>query len=132
MVIITKYFLYERFLKNSAQATLLLLPHKGPHFQTQIQAVSVLYSLCFSVISFSSFTFPGALYRIFLLFLPWLPCHFYFVVIEQQQRHLYEYFYLCYLFVSTFLFFYYIILYQKTINIFFLIYIEFFVSCTEI
>ena len=24
-------------------------------------------------------------YRIFLLFLPWLPCHFYLVVIEKQQ-----------------------------------------------
>ena len=31
----------------------------------------------------SSFTFPGAPYRIFLLCLPWLPSHFY--LIEQQQ-----------------------------------------------
>ena len=31
--------------------------------------------------SFSSFTSPGELYRNFLLFLPWLPCHFYLVVI---------------------------------------------------
>ena len=30
--------------------------------------------------------FPGAPNRIFLLFLPWLPCHFYLVVIEQQQQ----------------------------------------------
>ena len=35
-------------------------------------------------ISFSCFTFPGAPYRIFLLFHPWLPCHFY-LVIEQQH-----------------------------------------------
>ena len=34
-----------------------------------------------SLISFSSFTFPGIPYRIFLR---WLPCHFYLVVIEQQ------------------------------------------------
>ena len=28
---------------------------------------------------------PGAPYRIFLLFLPFLPCHFYIGVIEQQH-----------------------------------------------
>jgi len=33
----------------------------------------------------SSITFPGTPYRIFLLFLPWLPCHFHFVVIKHQQ-----------------------------------------------
>jgi len=38
-----------------------------------------------SLISFLSFTFPGAPYRIFLLFLPWLPSHFNLVVIEQQH-----------------------------------------------
>ena len=38
-----------------------------------------------SLISFSSFSFLSTLYRISLLFLPWLPCHFYIVVIEQQQ-----------------------------------------------
>ena len=31
------------------------------------------------------FSFPSVPYRIFLLFLLWLPCHFYLVVIEQQQ-----------------------------------------------
>ena len=36
-------------------------------------------------ISFSCFTSPGAAYWIFLPFLPWLPCHFYLVVIAQQQ-----------------------------------------------
>ena len=41
--------------------------------------------LTFSYISSSSFTFPGAPYRIFLLFPPWLPCHLYPVVLEQQQ-----------------------------------------------
>ena len=50
-----------------------------------IQAVPVLSSLYPSLISFSYFTFPGVPYRIFLLFLPWLPCHFYLVVIEQQH-----------------------------------------------
>ena len=57
----------------------------SPHLQTQLQAVPVLSSLYPSLISFSSFTFPGAPYRIFLLFLPWLPCQFYLVVIEQHQ-----------------------------------------------
>ena len=46
----------------------------SPHLQTQLQAVPVLSSLYISIISFSSFTFPGAPYRIFLQFLPWLPC----------------------------------------------------------
>ena len=49
----------------------------SPHLQTQLQAVSVLSSLYPSLISFSSFKFPGASCRIFLPFLPWLPCHFY-------------------------------------------------------
>ena len=43
------------------------------------------FSWPFSYISFSSFTSPGAPYRIFHLFLPRLPCHFYLVVIRQQQ-----------------------------------------------
>ena len=42
----------------------------------------------FSHISFLSFTFPGAPYWIFLLFIPWLSCHFYLIVIEQQQHNL--------------------------------------------
>ena len=60
---------------------------RSPHLQTQLHDGSRL-TFCwpFSYISFSSFTFPGASYRIFLLFLPWLPCHFYFVGIEQQQH----------------------------------------------
>ena len=33
-------------------------------------------------------SFSGACYQTFLLFLPWLPCHFYLVVIEQQLRYL--------------------------------------------
>ena len=33
----------------------------------------------------SSFTFPGTPYRIFLPYLPRFPCHFYLVVIEQNQ-----------------------------------------------
>ena len=44
------------------------------------------FLLTFSYIFFSSFTFPGTPYRIFLLFLPWFFCHFYLVVIEQQQQ----------------------------------------------
>ena len=54
--------------------------------QTQIQAVPVLSSLYPFRISFSSLTFTCAPYRIFLLFLPCLPCHFYLAVIEQQQH----------------------------------------------
>ena len=46
----------------------------------------VIFSVLFSSISFSSFTFTGAPYRIFLLFLPWLPSHFYPVIIEQKQH----------------------------------------------
>ena len=46
---------------------------------------SRLYLLC----SFLLFPFhprcTGAPYRIFLLFLLWRPCHFYLVVIDQQQ-----------------------------------------------
>ena len=41
-----------------------------------------------SLISFPSFTFPGTPYRIFLLFLPWLPCHFYLVVITTTTSSL--------------------------------------------
>ena len=63
----------------------LLFWTKSPHLQTQLQAVLVLSSLYASLISFSSFTFPGASYQIFLLFLPWLPCHFYLIVIEQNE-----------------------------------------------
>ena len=40
----------------------------------------LIFSVPFSYISFSSFTFPGAPYRIFLPFLPWLTCHFYLVI----------------------------------------------------
>ena len=35
------------------------------------------------VLAFSSFTFPGAPYRIYILF---LPCHSYLVAMEQQQQ----------------------------------------------
>ena len=58
---------------------------RSPHLQTELQAVPVLSSLYPSLISFASLTFPGAPYKILLLFIPWLPCHFYPVVIEQQQ-----------------------------------------------
>ena len=58
-----------------------------PHLQTQLQDSSRLtFSWPFYYISFSSFTFPGTPYRIFLLYLPSLPCHFYLVVIEQRQH----------------------------------------------
>ena len=43
------------------------------------------FSWSFSYISFSSFTFPGAPYWIFILFLPWLPSNFYLVVIEHTN-----------------------------------------------
>ena len=59
--------------------------HGSPHLQTQIQAVLVLFYLHSSLISFSSFNFADSPYRIALLFLPWLPCLFYLVVIEQQH-----------------------------------------------
>ena len=56
-------------------------PSQGSHHrQTQLQDGS---RLTFSYTSIPSFTFPGALYRIFLLF---LPCHVYLVDIEQQHR----------------------------------------------
>ena len=51
------------------------------------KTVSVFPSLDPSLIfPFHLAPFLGAPYRIFLLFLPWLPCHFYLVVIEQQQQ----------------------------------------------
>ena len=40
----------------------------------------------FSCISFASFTFPGVPNWIFLLFLPWLPCHSYLVIVEQKLQ----------------------------------------------
>ena len=43
-----------------------------------MQAVPVLASLYPSLISFLSFNFPSSFYRIFFLFLPWLPCYFLF------------------------------------------------------
>ena len=46
----------------------------------------IIFSVPFSYISFSSFTFPGALYRISVLFLPWLPCHFYLVAITKANK----------------------------------------------
>ena len=54
-----------------------LVHHLVMHHQTQIQVVLVLSSLCPFLISFSTFTFPGAPYRIFLLFLLRLPCYFF-------------------------------------------------------
>ena len=57
-----------------------------PHLQTQIQAVPVLSSQHPFLNWFSSFTFPGASYRIFFLFLPQFPCHFY-LVIEQLSKN---------------------------------------------
>ena len=55
------------------------------HLQTQLRNGSrPTFTWPFSYISFSSFTFIAATYRIFLLFLPWFLCHFYLVVIEQQ------------------------------------------------
>ena len=52
----------------------------SPHLQTQLQTVPILSPLYLSLILFSSLTFPGASYRIFLLFLLWLPCHFYLAI----------------------------------------------------
>ena len=46
-------------------------------------------SLPSSTFLIPSFSFSGAPYRFFLLFLPWLPCHYYIVVIKQQQFCLY-------------------------------------------
>ena len=46
---------------------------------------SVLSSLYPSLISFSSLTFPGSPYRIFLLLLLWLPRHFYIVVMTTTR-----------------------------------------------
>ena len=47
----------------------------------------LIFSIPFSYFLFI-FYLPVASYRIFLLFHPWLPCHFYLVVIEQQLRYL--------------------------------------------
>ena len=59
----------------------------SPRLQTQLQDGSrLIFSVSFPYIAFSSFTFPGAPYRIFLPFPPWLPGNFYLVVIEQQQQ----------------------------------------------
>ena len=52
----------------------------------QIQAIPILSPLYPSLISFSSFTFPGAPYRIFLPFLLWLPCYFYLIVVTEQLQ----------------------------------------------
>ena len=38
-------------------------------------------------VPFSCFLFIFYLPRFYLLFLPWLPCHFYLVVMEQHQQH---------------------------------------------
>ena len=43
----------------------------------------LIFSVPLYYISFSSSTFPGAPYQIFLRFLLWLPCHFYLVFIKQ-------------------------------------------------
>ena len=69
------------YLLNSNKKSNYIYIYESPHFQSQIQSVPVLSSLNSSLISFSYFIFSSAPYRIFLLFLPWLPCHFYFVVI---------------------------------------------------
>ena len=57
----------------------------SPHLNTQLHNGS---RLTISYISFSSFTFSSAPYRIFPLFLLWLPYHFYLVVIERQQEQM--------------------------------------------
>ena len=69
--------LYSRFKWG------LPLYRRQSHLQ---DAFRLTFSWPFSYISISSFTVPvGAAYRILLLFLPWLPCHFYLVVFKQQQ-----------------------------------------------
>ena len=56
-------------------------PTRVSYLQTQLQDGSRLTFSCpFSYVSFSSSTFSDAPYRIFLLFLTGLPCHFYCVV----------------------------------------------------
>ena len=69
------------YFRIGLRAILVRANHLTRVTSPQIQAVSVLSSLYPSLIFFSSFTFAGAPYRIFLLFLIWLPCHFYLIAI---------------------------------------------------
>ena len=62
-----------------------VFPQQHLTFKLNSKTVSVLSSLDPSFL-FSFFTFPSAPYQIFILFLHWLPCHFYFIVIEQKQQ----------------------------------------------
>jgi len=70
---------YKNIIKKSNPVT-------SPPNSTPRRFPSYQFSWPYSYIFFSSFTFPGARYWICLLFLPRLPCHFYLVVIEQQQH----------------------------------------------
>ena len=80
----------SRFAITYERLNLKMITSLGsPHFQTQLQAVPVLSSLYSSLISFSSFTFPSAPYRIFFLFLPLLPCHFILLSSQQQPSNIY-------------------------------------------
>ena len=74
-ILIIIYLRYMSYFMCEAMVT---------HLTSKLKYKVVL--VFFSCISFSSFTFPGALYRIFLLFLPWLPCHFYLVVITTTTK----------------------------------------------
>ena len=55
-----------------------LTPRRFPFY------LILIILLCFLFV----FHLPGAPYRIFFLFLPWLPCHFYLVASEQQHVNL--------------------------------------------
>ena len=55
-----------------------------PHSSTGGPVLSSLYP---SLNSFPSFIFPGASYRIFFLFLSWLPSHFYCFVVTKTTAH---------------------------------------------
>ena len=78
---VTEDILYK-LIKGHKQPT----SQGSPHLQSQLQAVPVLSSIYPSLISFSYFTFPGAPYRISLLFLPWLPFFAIFILLSPNNK----------------------------------------------
>ena len=62
----------------------------SPYLQLKFvqDGIRLMFSSLFSYISFWSFTFSGSPYRIFLICLLRLPCHFYLVIEQQQGKSL--------------------------------------------
>ena len=86
-LLFVELFRCKRAWKNIILYEVITIRKSKGHLTSNLnyRGSRLIFSVPFSYISISSFTFHGAPYRIFFLFPPWLPCHFYLVATEQQQ-----------------------------------------------